>query len=54
MGKPWADRKFDLRVEDHPPPVDEMKRLVRFQRAYMHINAGDQGMEKWFNSPRKP
>jgi uncharacterized Ntn-hydrolase superfamily protein len=32
-GKPWADRKFDLRIEDHPQPIDELKRLVRLQRA---------------------
>ncbi len=45
-GRPWVDRKFDLRVEDHPQPVDELKRLVRLQRAYLHMNAGDLAMEK--------
>jgi uncharacterized Ntn-hydrolase superfamily protein len=45
-GKPWVDRKFDLRVEDHPRPVDELKRLVRLQRAYLHMNAGDLAVEK--------
>jgi uncharacterized Ntn-hydrolase superfamily protein len=45
-GRPWVDRKFDLRVEDHPHPVDELKRLVRLQRAYQHMNAGDLAMEK--------
>ena len=45
-GRPWADRKFDLRIEDHPDPVAEMKRLVRLQRAYLHMNAGDAAMEK--------
>jgi len=44
-GKPWADRLFDLRVEDHPDPVGELKRLVRIQRAYNHMNAGDAAME---------
>jgi uncharacterized Ntn-hydrolase superfamily protein len=44
-GKPWIDRKFDLRVEDHPNPVDELKRLVLLQRAYLHMNAGDLAME---------
>ncbi len=44
-GKPWADRRFDLRVEDHPQPVQELKRLVRLQRAYLHMNAGDEAME---------
>ena len=34
-GKPWsgADRIFDLRIEDHPEPLKELRRLVRFQRA---------------------
>ncbi len=45
-GKPWADRIFDLRVEDHPEPVSELRRLVRLQRAYLHMNAGDVAMEE--------
>ncbi|MCH8242123.1 MAG: DUF1028 domain-containing protein [Planctomycetes bacterium] len=44
-GKPWLDRKFDLRIEDHPEPVKELKRLVRLQRAYLHMNAGDLAIE---------
>jgi uncharacterized Ntn-hydrolase superfamily protein len=51
-GRPWvgADRLFDLRVEDHPAPVAELKRLVRFQRAYAHANRGDELMtEKKFD-----
>jgi uncharacterized Ntn-hydrolase superfamily protein len=45
-GRPWAgaDRSFDLRVEDHSSPVVELKRLVRFQRAYTHANRGDELM----------
>ncbi len=45
-GKPWVDRKFDLRIEDHPHPVQELKRLVQLQRAYLHMNAGDLAMEE--------
>ncbi|MCH7814069.1 MAG: DUF1028 domain-containing protein, partial [Planctomycetes bacterium] len=45
-GKPWTDRRFDLRVEDHPHPVVELARLVGLQRAYLHMNAGDEEMEK--------
>lgn len=41
-GQPWADRLFDLRVEDHPAPVQELRRLVRIQRAYTHMNQGDE------------
>jgi uncharacterized Ntn-hydrolase superfamily protein len=40
-GKPWADRVFDLRVEDHPDPLLELRRLVTVQRAYNHMTAGD-------------
>ncbi|RMF77057.1 MAG: DUF1028 domain-containing protein [Planctomycetota bacterium] len=45
-GRPWEDRLFDLRVEDHPDPIGELRRLVRIQRAYNHMNAGDQAIEK--------
>lgn len=45
-GKQWIDRVFDLRVEDHPTPVAELKRLTQLQRAYLHMNAGDLAIEK--------
>jgi uncharacterized Ntn-hydrolase superfamily protein len=41
-GKPWVDRLFDLRVEDHPDPVAELRRLVQLQRAYIKLNEGDE------------
>jgi len=44
-GRPWADRVFDLRVDDHPEPLQELRRLVTLQRAYNHMNAGDAAME---------
>jgi len=40
-GRPWADKIFDLRVEDHPAPLEELRRLVALQRAYNHMGAGD-------------
>ncbi len=40
-GLPWQDRLFDLRIDDHPEPIAELKRLVRMQRAYNAMNAGD-------------
>lgn len=40
-GRPWADRIFDLRVEDHPEPIKELRRLVTIQRAYSLMNQGD-------------
>jgi uncharacterized Ntn-hydrolase superfamily protein len=41
-GKPWADRLVDLRVEDHPQPLVELRRLIALKRAYNHTDAGDQ------------
>ena len=45
-GRPWvgADRLFDLRIEDHPAPIEELRRLIRLQRAYAHANRGDELM----------
>lgn len=45
-GRPWAgaDRIFDLRVDDHAAPVEELRRLIRLQRAYAHANRGDELM----------
>ncbi len=40
-GRPWADKVFDLRVEDHPEPLRELRRLVGVQRAYNRMSAGD-------------
>jgi uncharacterized Ntn-hydrolase superfamily protein len=40
-GAPWRDRIYDLRVEDHPEPVAEIRRLLRLGKAYNHMNEGD-------------
>jgi uncharacterized Ntn-hydrolase superfamily protein len=45
-GQAWKDRTFDLRVDDSPEPLQELRRLVRLQRAYNHMNAGDLAVEK--------
>jgi uncharacterized Ntn-hydrolase superfamily protein len=45
-GRPWADRVFDLRVDDAPEPLVELRRLVKLQRAYNHMNDGDLAVEK--------
>jgi len=45
-GRVWEDKLIDLRVEDHPEPVQELKRLLRVFRAYEHMNKGDLAMEK--------
>jgi len=43
--RPWADRIVDLRVEDHPEPLKELRRLVQLRRAYRHMDDGDLAME---------
>lgn len=40
-GRPWADRLVELRVEDHPAPIQELRRLLRVHRAYEYMNEGD-------------
>jgi uncharacterized Ntn-hydrolase superfamily protein len=45
-GMAWKDRIFDLRVDDSPEPLLELRRLVKLQRAYNHMNAGDLAVEK--------
>lgn len=47
-GRPWAgaDRVVDLRIEDHPAPLVELRRLLRVHRAYVHMNRGDLCAEK--------
>ncbi len=45
-GKPWEDRIFDLRVEDHTQPVPELRRLVQLKRAYQKLNEGDEWLAK--------
>ena len=45
-GRPWVDRKFDLRVEDNPAPVAELRRLVQLARAYQKLNEGDEWATK--------
>jgi uncharacterized Ntn-hydrolase superfamily protein len=45
-GQPWSDRIFDLRVDDNPEPLKELRRLLVLQRAYNHMNAGDLAVEK--------
>ena len=48
-GRPWADKIFDLRVDDSPEPLKELRRLLLVHRAYNHMNAGDLAVEKGDN-----
>jgi uncharacterized Ntn-hydrolase superfamily protein len=45
-GRSWQDRLFDVRVDDAPKPLAELRRLVALQRAYNHMNAGDFAVER--------
>lgn len=39
--EPWEGVLVELRVEDHPEPLVELRRLLTLHRAYEHMNAGD-------------
>lgn len=41
-GSPAEDRPIDLRVDDHPDPVGDLRRLLGMRRAYSRVDAGDQ------------
>jgi len=45
-GQAWKDRLSDLRVDDSPEPLRDLRRLATLQRAYNHMNAGDLAVEK--------
>ena len=40
-GAPWQGLLVDVRVEDHPQPLAELRRLVGIQSAYQLMNEGD-------------
>jgi uncharacterized Ntn-hydrolase superfamily protein len=37
-GRPWDDRVIDVRVDDHPDPLGELRRLVTLAEAYRRLN----------------
>jgi len=44
--KAWEDVTFDLRVDDHPTPLPELRRLVDLERGYAHAQrAEDHDLE---------
>src|ERR687887_2886717 len=40
--RPWEQRLFDLRVEDHPDPLPELRRLLELRRAYDHVEEAEK------------
>jgi uncharacterized Ntn-hydrolase superfamily protein len=45
-GRPWADRLFDLRVDDAREPLVEIRRLVSVARAYVHQRRAQIALEQ--------
>jgi uncharacterized Ntn-hydrolase superfamily protein len=41
-GQPMEDRPIDLRVEDHPDPVGELRRLAGLRASYQRIEVADE------------
>src|SRR5258708_9988696 len=41
-GHSWEDRVIELRVEDAPDPITELRRLLRVKRAYMTLNDSER------------
>jgi uncharacterized Ntn-hydrolase superfamily protein len=44
-GRPWADKLYDLRVDDAPEPLKEIRRLVSVARAYIHHRRAQSALE---------
>ncbi len=45
----WQGVIMELRVEDHPDPLGELRRLIKVHRAYEYMNAGDLAVEQGDN-----
>lgn len=41
-GKPWEDVLVDLRVDDHPEPLPELRRLLALKRAYDRLERAEE------------
>ncbi len=39
--KSWQGKIMELRIEDHPAPLDELARVIRLANAYDFMNRGD-------------
>ncbi len=40
--QPWQDRVVDLRVDDAPDPLTELRRLLSVHRGYAHMEVAEQ------------
>ena len=43
---PWKERKVDLRVDDHPSPLRELRRMSRIVRANDQLSQGEAALGK--------
>jgi uncharacterized Ntn-hydrolase superfamily protein len=44
--QPWNDKTIDIRIDDNPQPLKELRRLYLLFIAYQHMNNGDLATEK--------
>lgn len=42
----WNDKRINLRVDDHPEPLQELERLLEVHKAYEWMNKGDLAVEE--------
>lgn len=47
--EPWKHQLVNIRVDDHPEPLKELKRLLYIQKAYDLMNEGDELLAKGLN-----
>jgi len=54
-GKSWMDKIVDIRVDDSPQPLEELKRLLNLTRAYKHMDKGDEyiALQKYDDANRE-
>jgi len=45
-GREWEDRAIELRVEDSPDPLPELRRLLRVKRAYTALGESETAAER--------
>jgi len=45
-GRPWIDTIYDIRVDDAPDPLVELRRLVSVARAYIHMRTAQGAAER--------
>ncbi len=45
-GRPWYDKVFDIRVDDAPEPLIELRRLADVSRAYAHLRQAQTALAR--------